>query len=257
MGRPAVSERSPAAVVDTRADTLRALAGTTASKSELAARIGSSRSTVDRSLRDLSILGFVTSTTGGYRLTTPGRLALDAHDRGTERIGTLADAAPLFDGVDLEFDLDLSLFDGARIVEPQPHAPHRPLECVATLVANATHVSVYATRFRSRHASRYHDRVLDGMTGTVVATDPVIDRLRSPRPDDRREAVDPGRVAVRRTDRDDPVSLVLAETPNGPEMGLVVYLDGAPRGFVGTDDTAATRWARDLHERLWRSATPL
>jgi predicted transcriptional regulator len=252
-----VTERSPAAVVDTRADTLRALAGTAVSKSELTARIGSSRSTAERSLRDLSILGFVTSTAEGYRLTTPGRLALDAHDRRTERIETLADAAPLFDGVDLGFDLDPAVFDGARIVEPRPHAPHRPVERVATLVANATHVSVYTTRFLSRHARFYHDRVRDGMTGTFVATDRVIEQQRSAHPGDMWEAIDLGRVAVRRADRDEPVSLVLAETPDGPEMGIVVYHDGTPRGFVGTDDPAATRWARDLYERLWQAATPL
>jgi len=252
-----VTERSPATVVDARADTLRALAESTVSKSELAAQVGSSRSTVERSLRDLSILGFVASTADGYRLTTPGRLALDAHDRRTERVETLADAAPLFDGIDLEFDLDPALFDGARIVEPRPHAPYRPVERVAALVANATHVSVYTTRFLSRHARLYHDRVLDGMTGTFVVTDRVIEQQRSVYPGDMREAIDLGRAAVRRTDRDDPVSLVLAETPDGPEMGLVVYHDGTPRGFVGTDDPVATRWARDLHERLWQSATPL
>jgi hypothetical protein len=95
------------------------------------------------------------------------------------------------------------------------------------------------------------------MTGTFVATDRAIERQRSARPGDMRESVDLGRVAVRRTDRDDPMSLVLAETPDGPAMGLVVYHDGTPRGFVGTDDPAATRWARDFHERRWRSATPL
>jgi hypothetical protein len=71
-----------------------------------------------------------------------------------------------------------------------------------------------------------------------------------------REAIDLGHIAVRRLDRDDPVSLVLAETPDGPEMGLVVYRDETPRGFVGSDRPAATRWVRDLHERLWETATP-
>jgi predicted transcriptional regulator len=252
-----VADRTPADVVAHRVDTLRALAESTASKAAVAERAGVSRSTVERSLRDLSTLGFVAATANGYRLTVPGRLALDGHDRRTDRIEALADAASLFDGVDIGFDLDPALFDGARIIEPRPHAPHRPVECVAALIADATHVSVYTARFLSRQARLYHDRFLDGMTGTFVATDRVIDRQREARPEDMAEGIELGRLAVRRTDRDEPVTLVLAETPDGPEVGLVVHLDGTPRGFVGTDDPAATRWARDVHERLWQAATPL
>jgi predicted transcriptional regulator len=253
---PAVADRSPADVVAHRTDTLRALTETADSKAAVAERIGVSRSTVERSLRDLSTLGFVAATADGYRLTVPGRLALDEHDRRTGRIEALADAASLFDGVDVGFDLDPALFDGAQVVEPRPHAPHRPVECVAALVADATHVSVYTSRFLSRQARLYHDRLLDGMTGTFVATDRVIDRQREVRPGDMEEGLELGRLAIRRTERDEPVGLVLAETPDGPAVGLVVHLDGAPRGFVGTDDPAATRWARDIHERLWRAATP-
>jgi predicted transcriptional regulator len=245
------------ATVDRRLDTLRALDEAPASKAELVGRIDVSRSTVDRSIRELATHGFVVATDDGYRITVTGRLALAAHDERTRRTGAAAAVAPLFDGVDLSFDVDPAVLDEARVVEAQPHAPNRPVECVAALVADAAHVSVYAGRFLSRHASRYYDRVLDGMTGTFVATDRVIDRQRSARPGDMREAMDLGRVAVRRLDRDDPVSLVLAETPDGPEMGLVVYRGETPRGFVGSDAPAATRWARALHERLWTAATPL
>lgn len=250
-------DASPAAVVARRVETLRALDATTDSKAGLTERVGVSRSTVDRSLRELATHGFVTATADGYRLTPAGRLALDVHDRRTRRIDAVAAAAPLFDGADLSFDLDPAVFDDPRIVEARPHAPHRPVECMVALVADATHVSVYAGRFLSRHSRLYHDRVLDGMTGTFVAAESVVEQQRSTRPEDMREAIDLGRIAVRRTDRDDPVTLVLAETPDGPEMGLVVYRDGTPRGFVGSDDPAATRWARDLHERLWASASPL
>ncbi|AZH26590.1 helix-turn-helix transcriptional regulator [Haloplanus aerogenes] len=252
-----IGDDSPAAVVERRTETLRALAVASASKAELAERIGVSRSTAERSLRDLSMLGFVAATADGYQLTVPGRLALDEHDRRIERIGRFADVASLFDGIEVGIDVDPALFDDARVVEPRPHAPHRPVECVAALVADATHVSVYSARHLSRNARVYHNQVLDGMTGTFVVTDRVVDQQRSTRPGDLREALDLGRIDIRRTDRDEPVTLVLAETPDGPEVGLVLYLDGTPRGFVGTDDPAATRWARDLHERLWQSATPL
>ncbi|MFB6101943.1 MAG: helix-turn-helix transcriptional regulator [Haloplanus sp.] len=248
---------SPAAVVDRRIDTLRALDTASDSKAGLIDRVGVSRSTIDRALRELTTHGFVTATTDGYRLTLPGRLVLDEYGRRTRRIGAIADAAPLFDGIDLAFDIDPAVFDGATILESTPHAPNRPAEGIAMLVTDATHVSVYTARFLSRHARVYHDRVLAGMTGTFVATERVIDQQRATCPGDLREAVDLGRVAVRRTDRDDPVTLLLAETPDGPEMGLVVYRDDTPWGFVGNDDPAATRWARALHDRLWSTAAPI
>jgi predicted transcriptional regulator len=252
-----VTDSAAVATVARRLDTLRALDESPASKAELAERIDVSRSTADRSVRELETHGFVAASDDGYGVTVAGRLALAAHDERTRRTVTAAAVAPLFDGVDLSFDVDLAALDGARVVEAHPHAPNRPVECVAALVADATHVSVYTGRFLSRHAQLYHDRVLDGMTGTFVATDRVIERQRSIRPGDMREAIDLGRVAVRRLARDDPVSLVLAETPDGPEMGLVVYRGETPRGFVGSDAPEATRWARDLHARLWDSATPI
>lgn len=251
-----MTDSAAVATVDRRLDTLRAIDEAPASKAELAGRIDVSRSTAGRALRELEIRGFVAVSNDGYVVTVAGRLALAAHDERTRRTDAAA-VAPLFDGVDLSFDVDLAALDGARVVEAHPHAPNRPVECVAALVAGATHASVYVGRFLSRHARLYYDRVLDGMTDTFAATDRVIERQRSARPGDMREAMDLGRVAVRRLGRDDPVSLVLAETPDGPEMGLVVSRGERPRGFVGSESPAATRWARALHARLWESATPI
>jgi predicted transcriptional regulator len=252
-----VTDSSPAAAVERRLDALRALEVAPDSKAGLAERLGVSRSTADRSVRELKTHGFVASADAGHRTTVAGRLALDAHDRGTRRVDAAATVAPLFGGVTLSFDVEPAVLDGAQVVEAHPHAPNRPVRRVIALISDATHVSVYAGRFLSRQSRLYYDRVLDGMTGTFVATERVIERQRSTRPEDMWEAIDLGRIGVRRLDRDDPVSLVLAETPEGPEMGLVVYRDETPRGFVGNDHPAATRWARDLHERLWGAATPI
>jgi predicted transcriptional regulator len=245
------------ATVERRIDTLRALDAAPDSKVGLAERIGVSRSTAERSVRELSAHGFVAPSDDGYRTTTSGRVALTAHGRRARRIEAAAAVAPLFDGVDLSFDLDPVVLDGARVVEAPPHAATRPVECASNLVAGATHVTVYTTRSLSTHARRYDDRIPDGLTGSFVTTNRVVERQRAAYPEAMREAIDLGRIAVRRIDRDDPVSIVLAETPGGPEMGLVVYRDGMPWGFVGTDDPAATRWARTLLGRLWTAATPI
>jgi len=251
-----MTDRSPAAAVERRVDTLRALDEAPDSKAGIAERIDASRSTVDRSLRDLATHGFVTRTADGYRLTLPGRVALDAHERRRDRIDDAAAVAPLFDEVDVGVQVDPAVFDGGRVVEARAHAPNRPFECVSDLVAGATHVSVYSAWFCARYGRLYHDRVRDGMTGSFIVAGGMHEHERSTPPKGLREAVDRGHAAVRHTDREEPVTLVLAETPDGPKMGLVACLDGVPQGFVGNDTPAATRWARDLHERLWASATP-
>jgi len=252
-----MTDPSPAAVVVRRAETLRALDEGAVSKAALVDRLGVSRSTVDRAVRELSTVGFVTSTPSGYRTTASGRLAARLHDRHTRRLGTLAEAAPLFAGVEVAFDVDPAVVDGATLIEPAPHAPSRPVAAVADVVEAATHVSVYAGRFLSRHARLYHDRIMEaGMTASFVTTERVIERQAATHPGNMREAVESGRVAIRHVDRDDPVTLVLAETPSGPEMGVVLHNEGVPRGFLGNDTPAATRWARALHDRLWAAATP-
>jgi len=255
FGWRSMTDLSPVAAVERRIDVLRALDGAPDSKVGVAARVDVSRSTAERAVHELATHGFVASSDDGYRVTISGRLALDAHGQRAELIDAAAAVAPMFDDVSLSFDLDPVVLDGARVVEVQPHAPTRPVECMLALIEDATHISVYAGRFLSRHSHRYHDRVIDGMTGTFVAAAPVIERQRATRPEDMREAIDRGHVAVRCTDRDDPVTFILAETPTGPELGLVVYRDESPRGFLGTDDPAATRWARSIYERLWTAAT--
>jgi len=252
-----MTDPSPAAVVARRIETLRALDEGGVTKAALVDRLGVSRSTVDRAVRELSAAGFVEATQSGYHTTPSGRLAVGVYDRHTRRSETLAEAAPLFAGVEIGLDLDPAILDEATLIEATPHAPSRPVSAVADLIGTATHVSVYTGRFLSRHAQRYHDRVTEaGMTGSFVTTERVLERQAAARPGDMREVVASGRVAIRHVDRDDPVTLVLAETPSGPKMGLVVYRDGTPSGFLGTDAPAATRWARACHDRLWAAATP-
>lgn len=247
---------SSPAVVARRIETLRALDEGVVPKAALVDRLGVSRSTADRAVRELSAAGFVTATQSGYHTTPSGQLAVEVYDRHTRRIETLAEAAPLFAGVE-GLDLDPAILDGVTLIEATPHAPSRPVAAVADLIGAATHVSVYTGRFLSRHAQLYYDRAMEtGMTGSFVTTERVLERQATTRPGDMREAVASGRVAIRHVDRDDPVTLVLAETPSGPEMGLVVYRDDTPSGFLGNDTPAATRWARACHDRLWAAATP-
>ncbi|WP_435068953.1 helix-turn-helix transcriptional regulator [Haloplanus sp. C73] len=249
-----MTDATPTAVVERRVDALRTLVSAPASTTDVATRLDVSRSTADRALRELATVGFVTADDDGYRPTVAGRAALDAYDRYTRQVEGAADAAALFDGVSLGFDVDPAVFDGARVVEARPHAPNRPVECLAALVADATHASVYAGRAPAVRVC--NDRLRDGMTGTVIVSERALDRKRASDAGDWR-ATGLERAAIRRTDRDDPVALVLAETDDGPEMGLVVFSDEMPRGFVGADDPAPTRWARALHERVWAEATPL
>ncbi|MFB6107333.1 MAG: helix-turn-helix transcriptional regulator [Haloplanus sp.] len=234
----------PADVVERRADVLRVLHGSPLRTVDLVDRLDHSRSTVARAVRELTTAGYATRTDEGYRATLHGRLALRERDRLVGRLDDFEASSDLLAALPESFDVPPAVFDDATVVRAATHAPLRPTAPVSDVVDRASHVSIYTSRYVSRRHPIYHEQVVDhGTTATLVLTDDVLQRLLSRRADDLSAWLELGRVAVYRTERRDPVTVVSAETPHGPEMGVVVYEERTPVGFVGNDHPDAVAWA--------------
>jgi len=242
-----------------RASVIRALGATPTRTSDLVDELDLSRSTVERAVEELAALGFLESDSDGHVRTLAGDLAVTELNRYEGRIATLSDVGDLLAALPHDADVPPAVPDGARVVRAEPHSPQLPVRPLCDLLDAAESVRAFAPAVVPRQVDCYRRNVVDGdTTAKLVLTDPVIDRLVSDFRGELTASLRTPRLHVRRAgSATPPFSLVVAERPAGPEMGLLVYADRGVEGFVGNDDPAAVAWARERLNDCWASATPL
>lgn len=247
------------AVVARRGTVLRAVDASGVPKRDLVDTLSVSRSTVDRAVRELEAIGFIERTDdGGYRRTLPGRLALSEFDQFASRIDGLVSSVDVLSLLPTDAPFDSRILEDATVVVAERHSPLVPIEHLSDLVDRATHADAIAPAVLPQQVDVYHRNfVQGGLTARLVVTSVVVERLVSAYGTELGESLETGQLTVRQSDESIPYSLVVAETDQGPEMGLLVYADSGVRGFVGNDSPEAVEWARDLVDHYWESATPI
>ena len=242
-----------------RASVIRALGASPTRTSDLLDELDLSRSTLERAVEELAALGFLESGGHGHVRTLAGDLAVAELDRYEGRLATLADADDLLAALPHDADVPPAVLDEARVVRAEPHSPQLPVRPLCDLLDAAESVRAFAPGVVSTQVDCYRRNVVDGdTTAELVLTEPVVDRLVTDFSDELTASLRTGRLRIRRAETSVlPFSLVVAERPEGPAMGLLVYADRGVDGFVGSDDPAAVAWARERLEDCWTSATPL
>lgn len=247
------------AVIARRGQVLRAVDTEGVRKRTLVADLDVSRSTVDRSIRELEAIGFIErADEGGYRRTLPGQLALDEYDNFTARVDGVLSSIDVLSLLPVDAPCDTKILDDATVVLAERHSPHLPVNHLSDLISRATRVWSVAPAVLPQQVTVYHEQFQAGdLTAQMTLTDAVVERLVSAYGTELRESLQSGHLELRRTSQSLPYSLVAAETPTGPEMGLLVYADSGVRGFIGNDDPEAVEWAKQQVESYWQSADPL
>lgn len=247
------------AAVARRGDVLRIVGGDGASKRDLVAELDVSRSTVDRAIRELEGTGLVERTADGYRRTLAGEIALDEYRQFADRIRGVKAGRELLAELSPDTPFDAAMLEGAEIVRPERHSPHLPVNRLGELIERAKRIRTFASAVFPQLVDVYHQAIVqDGMEVRLVVTRDVVDRLVAAHREQLGEALDTGRLAVRTTEQALPYSLVVADTPDGTEVGQLVYAeDGNVKGFIGNDGTDAVEWAEREFEHRWQQGAPL
>lgn len=225
------------------------------SKRDLATHRDVSRSTIDRAVRELESAGLVRRAGGDVEITLPGSVALDAHIQHAARLRGVEAAYDMLATYEADLDLAPVLFEDATIVEPDRHAPHRPVSALVEMLEGTDKISLYATGIMPEYVEAYRDRVLDGATLELICTEDVLQELLSAYDQDLATAMETGRVHVNETSIALPFSLILTEQPDGQtDVCLMFYRDHAVAGFVRNDTPGAVDWGRDRFESLLADA---
>lgn len=246
------------ALVERREAVLRDVGPDPRRKCDLADSVSVSRSTVNRAVRELADAGFLEYADGGYRRTLAGRLVLDAYDRFADRAEGVVAAEGVLDGIDPDSEFAGAVLDGATVVEGTETSPHRPLSHLGDVVGRARHVEAFAPAVFPTQVETYHRRIVDaGMTARVLVAEGVMERLGSTYRTETTEALATGRAEIRWCEDLPPYSLTVAETGDGPEIGLLTYGNNGVVGFLGNDSAEAVEWAREALSRRWEAGRPL
>lgn len=241
-----------------RADYLDCLATEPHTKDELESATGDSRSTVDRAIRELEHWELVHRSADAYELTLAGVLVLDEIHRLRTRFRALSKSAPALRSMPTTAGLAGSVFEAASVTLPGDDVVRGPVDEHATLLDRATSVRTIGSVVLPQLIDTYHRRIVtDGMTAEVVVSEPVVERLVSGYQDRVVEGLRTDRCEIRQISHEYSFGSIIADTPTGPRLGVLLYGDSEIIGFIETAAPPAIRWAESRFERIWAAATPI
>lgn len=253
---------SDSGVVDTlsrRTRILRALESDPRSKRDLADALEVSRSTVDRGVRELEVLGFVERCEEGYRLSSGGRLARTEYDRTDAALEAIGAAADLLAHLPRDAPMSVRMLEGATTQVPDPHAPNEPFEALTDLIEDATRFRGVsgAERVPELRHVLYERTVEDDLDAEAVFTERLVEFLSDSYPETVRAVIDDGGFDIH-TIPEIPYGLGIFETPAYSCALVVVHEDPADvHGIIQNDTPDALEWAEETYRRFREAARPV
>lgn len=236
---------------------LHAIAEGPADKQSLVSKVGVSRSTVDRGVRDLEEVGLVERSGGTVALTTSGRIALKAHDRLSDTIQGLGASKDLLRHIPPESPPDPVIFQGGTIVESTAAVPQLAASTVSEMVTNADSLRGVALSVEPELVTAGRDAIVDrNMEITIVVPEAVVSRLLGAHEEALTASLEGG-IDLRQTTMDMPFGLMVFESDDDAEVVLLVYGESGLQGVVKNDRDPALAWGRQYVEKWIQLGEPL
>lgn len=245
-------------ILANRSEILRAIATSATTKAELTDALDTSRSTIDRAIRDLQTIECVEREDGDYVLTTAGKLALDEYDRYRDRTDAIHEEFEFLNLLPVDAAPDPALIVGADIRLPESHAPEQALKPTIDLFQRATSMRGLAPVVLSFYPDLLLDQVQQEDASIEVVAAPDVLAVLPDLPSDRIEAfLAHENVSLYRYADDIPYALWLMTTADGEYAGITAYEAGGVAGVLVNDSDAAVQWAEAQFESYRADAEPV
>lgn len=243
------------AILENRSEVLRALTADPDTKPALADSLDTSRSTIDRAIRDLESAECITRTDDGYVATTTGRLALAEYDRYCRRNGAIQGAYEFLNSLHPDAPVDPAILLDATISMPEEHAPDQALKPSIDLVKRSTSIRGLAPAVLSFYPDLLEQRVREAdATIEIIAAEDVLAVLPNLMSERVSEFLEHDNVSLYHADGDLPYALWLMGTDDGIHTGITSYDSNGVAGVLLNDTDDAVEWATAEYERYLDSA---
>ena len=237
-------------VLALRHEVLRSLLDEPKERHELVDDLEGAKSTVYKGVSQLQDLGLVAQTSRGLRPTLFGTAALERYDEmaRTAALGDLlADLPP--------GTIEPAAIVGAVAVVPDRRSVDRHLARLRRVLEDAESIRLFSPAVSPEQTSIVHDRSVDGrLAAELVLPEELVRHLYRIDPTGLEETVAAEDVEFYRTDRQLPISLLLASSASGTEVCVGLGEEGVATGLVVNDTAESRRWAEAEFERIRRSA---
>jgi tetratricopeptide (TPR) repeat protein/predicted transcriptional regulator len=251
-------------LIANRIEVLECVETTPRDKRSLVANLDISRSTVNRALRDLEVIGLVTRTTAGYTMTPVGRQATDQYRTALETVVDILDTRDLLDALPRDYPIQPALLAGAAVEQADETMPYHLPAGVRDWILEADRVCVYLPVLTT-------PRLLDCCHRGIVQKGVALELLTNPNLFETLTTEFPGPLAAMASDRGGsftarvadtgstslpPFGLVLAETDGSTSVSVIAYGDQQTlQGTLQNDTAPSIQWAEDCYTRARNSAT--
>ena len=225
-------------------------------KRDIVEAVPSSRSTVDRSIRDLEAAGLVTRSPDGYRRTLLGELLLSEYYRFKAQTAELLSAGDVFAELPPTQQIDRSMLDDATIITATQSTPHQPISALCELLAEAQSIRILCPAVFPQLieacalATDTTATVEIGLTDSVVAA--LVDTYT-----DSLAALQEAGADLHLLDTTPSYGLVVVDRPMGSTAGLLVIDDSGGRALIRNSGDDAISWAASRLDYWREKSTPL
>lgn len=231
--------------INRRQATLSRLADSPCDKRELADAIGTSPSTVYRSVRELEELGLVAQRDGAYRLTSAGRILYGRFCEFVDGVSSVAESPELFN----ELPADCLASDSLAEVDvyvPPDHDPQWPLRKLANDLPDDGHLRIGSPSLSFPvGVPEFEDRLRQQQfSAEIVLPADALDGIGSETR--MHESLTMDSVVLRGVEDPPPLGIVLVSSTD--RVYFVVRDDGRFTGVVRTEASSSVAWARRQFE---------
>lgn len=240
-----------------RAPVLQALRQDPSGKGDLMARLDVSRSTVDRSIRELQSNDLIERVEGTYRPTLAGRIALASYEEFSDRAESVQADTDILACLPPDAPLSTDLLVGSETVRAEPTAPQRPIEALQQAVASADRIRGSVVGVTAQFVDAYRRRVASGCEIELVVAADALSRLVGQYADAVEELIESGRVELREVESTPPYSLKIYDSDGERRVAVAVYGDNSLRALIRNDTSEAVRWAEDRYGQLRAASEPV
>jgi tetratricopeptide (TPR) repeat protein/predicted transcriptional regulator len=251
-------------VVANRVKILEHVKTTPRDKRNLLTNLDASRSTVNRAIRELEVVGLVTRTAAGYTTTAAGRQATDQYRTAVETVDDILSKRNILDALPHDYPLHPALLADAAVERAADTMPYHPLEDVRERIAAAERVRVCLPVLPT-------PQLLDWCHRGIVQEGLSVELLTSPDLFETLTAEFPGPLATMAGDKEDsctacvadiaptglpPFGIVLAETDESTTVSVIAYdKEHTIQSMIHNDTVSAVQWAEDCYARARDNAT--
>ncbi|MFQ3477038.1 hypothetical protein HKK80_12400 [Halonotius sp. F2-221B] len=225
-------------------------------KRDIVAAVPSSRSTVDRSIRELEAAGLVTRAPEGYRRTLLGELLLSEYYRFKAQTAELLSAGEIFAELPPTQEIDRSMREDATIVTATQATPHQPVSALCSLIREAQSIRVLCPAVFPQLIETCAMATDTTETVEIILTDSVAAALVDSFTDSLAALQEAG-AELHLLETTPPHGLAVIERPMGSTAGLLVIDDSGGRALVRNSGDDAVAWATNRLDHWRREATGL